>query len=216
MEVGAGAISAGWGGAVTIVGSLKTEAAGGSAVFLGMSSAIEVAGGTAIEGSEVSAEGLLAPTGCPQFVQKVVPGCRLLPQLVQEGASEGVPGTGSAAVGEEAAARAGTASATFGGWAFSLVPHSVQKAESGSPCAPHEEQTGRATVTAAVGWAAIGIGLPHDVQKLADSSTRLPHDVQRAIHFAPGIRTALLPISTSTQDVNLTYFPVAIFSTSCE
>jgi hypothetical protein len=181
-----------------------------------MSSAIEFGAVTAIEGSEVSAEGLLAPTGCPQFVQKVVPGCRLLPQLVQEAASEGMAGPGSTAVGGEAAARAGKASATFGGWAFSFVPHSVQKTESGSPCVPHEEQTGRATVTAAVGCTAAGIGLPHDVQKLADSSTRLPHDVQSAIHFAPGIRTELLPLSTSTQDVNLTYFPVAIFSTSCE
>jgi hypothetical protein len=156
---------------LVIVGSATTADAGGSAVFLGMSSAIEFGAVTAIEGSDVSAEGLLAPTGCPQFVQKVVPGCRLLPQLVQEAAGEGVPGTGSAAVGEEAAARAGKASATFGGWAFSFVPHSVQKAESGSPCVPHEEQTGRATVTAAEGCAAAGIGLPHDVQKLADSST---------------------------------------------
>jgi hypothetical protein len=182
MEVGAGAISAGWGGAVTIVGSLKTEAAGGSAVFLGMSSAIEFGAVTAIEGSDVSAEGLLAPTGCPQFVQKVVPGCRLLPQLVQEAAGEGMAGPASTAFGGEAAAtRAGKASATFGSWAFSFVPHSVQKAESESPSAPHEEQTGRATVTAAVGCTAAGIGLPHDVQKLADSSTPLPHDVQTAI-----------------------------------
>ena len=137
-----------------------------------MSSAIEIAGGTAIAGSDVSAEDLLAPTGCPQFVQKVVPGCRVLPQLVQEAASEGMAGPGSTAVGGEAAAtRAGKASATFGGWTFSFVPHSVQKAESGSPCAPQEEQTGRATVTAAVGCTAVGIGLPHDVQKLAESST---------------------------------------------
>ncbi|HEY2235250.1 MAG TPA: hypothetical protein VGK01_17390 [Candidatus Angelobacter sp.] len=78
---------------------------------------------------------------------------------------------GSTAVGEEAATRAGTASATFGGWAFSFVPHSVQKTESESPSAPHEEQSERATVTAAEGCAAAGIGLPHDVQKLADSST---------------------------------------------
>jgi hypothetical protein len=202
---------------VVIVGSATTaDAAGSSAVFLGLSSAIEFGAVTAIAGSDVSTEGLLAPTGSPQFVQKVVPGCRLLPQLVQEAASEGMAGPGSTAVGGEAAARAGKASATFGGWAFSFVPHSVQKTESGSPCVPHEEQTGRATVTAAVGCTAAGIGLPHDVQKLADSSTRLPHDVQSAIHFAPGIRTELLPLSTSTQDVNLTYFPVAIFSTSCE
>jgi hypothetical protein len=64
----------------------------------------------------------------------------------------------------------------------------VQKTEPGSACAPQKEQTGRATETAAEGCAAAGIGLPHDVQKLADSSTWLPHDVQSAIHSAPGIR----------------------------
>jgi hypothetical protein len=68
----------------------------------------------------------------------------------------------------------------------------VQKTESGSARAPHEEQTGRVTVTAAEGCALAGIGLPHDVQKLADSSTSLPHDVQSAIHFAPDIRNVLL------------------------
>jgi hypothetical protein len=57
----------------------------------------------------------------------------------------------------------------------------VQKSESGSACAPQEEHTGRVTVTAAEGCAAAGIGFPHDVQKLADSSTSLPQDVQTAI-----------------------------------
>lgn len=51
---------------------------------------------------------------------------------------------------------------------------------------------GRVTVTAAEGCTLAGIGLPHDVQKLADFSTSLPHDVQSAIHFAPGIHNALL------------------------
>jgi hypothetical protein len=155
IGVGAGAMYGSSGEGVVIVGSATTaDAAGSSAVFLGLSSAIEFGAVTAIAGSDVSTEGLLAPTGSPQFVQKVVPGCRLLPQLVQEAASEGMAGPGSTAVGGEAAARAGKASATFGGWAFSFVPHSVQKTESGSPCVPHEEQTGRATVTAAVGCTA--------------------------------------------------------------
>jgi hypothetical protein len=110
-------------------------------------------------------------TGCPQFVQKVVPGSSLLPQFVQEAVGEGVAGTGSTAIGGATTATAGTAWVTGAGWAVSGLPHSVQNTEPGSACAPQEEQTGRATVTAAEGCAAAGIGLPHDVQKLADSST---------------------------------------------
>jgi len=54
-------------------------------------------------------------TGCPQFVQKVVPGSSLLPQFVQEEAREGVAGTGSTAVGEATTATAGTAWVTGAG-----------------------------------------------------------------------------------------------------
>src|SRR5258708_29687798 len=96
----------------------------------------------------------------------------------------------------------------------SRLPHSVQNAESGSPCAPHEEQTGRVMVTAAEGCTLAGIGLPHDVQKLADSSTAFPHDVQSAIHFAPGILNALL--CDRLHRPARSYFPAAIFSTSSE
>ncbi|HXO38501.1 MAG TPA: hypothetical protein VN872_07675, partial [Candidatus Acidoferrum sp.] len=93
-------------------------------------------------------------------------------------------------------------------------PHSVQKAEFGSLCAPQDEQTGRVTVTATEGCAAAGIRWPHDVQKLADSSTSLPHDVQSAIHFAPVIRSARLRAESIKPARS--YFPAAIFSTNCE
>jgi hypothetical protein len=46
----------------------------------------------------------------------------------------------------------------------------VQKTESGSASTPQAEQTGRVAEIAAEGCAAAGIGLPHDVQKLAESS----------------------------------------------
>jgi hypothetical protein len=109
-------------------------------------------------------------TCCPQFVQNPVPGSILVPHDVQKGFGEAVGAVVSVSSGA-AAATAGAVSSTDAGSASSLLPHSVQKTESGSACAPHEEQTGRATVTAAEGCAAAGIGLPHDVQKLADSST---------------------------------------------
>src|SRR6476646_3567267 len=109
-------------------------------------------------------------TGCPQFVQKPVPGSSLVPHDVQKGFGE-VVCTAVSAAGGAATATAGAACATGAGSASSRLPHSVQKTEPGSACAPQEGQTGRATVTAAEGCAAAGIGLPHDVQKLADSST---------------------------------------------
>jgi hypothetical protein len=109
-------------------------------------------------------------TGCPQFVQKSVPGSSVLPQFVQKAVGKIVAGAASED-GGTAATIAGAASTTGIGPASSRFPHSVQKTESGSVCAPHEEQTVRVTVTAAEGCAAAGIGLPHDVQKLADSST---------------------------------------------
>ncbi|MGB8130916.1 MAG: hypothetical protein WCG81_14085 [Candidatus Angelobacter sp.] len=121
---------------------------------------------TLLTGSEAATE--LLVVGCPQFVQKPVPCSSLLPQFVQKAVDE-LTGAASAADGAEVAA--GAASATGTGSAFSRLPHSVQKTEPGSVAAPHEEQTGRATVTAAEGCAAVGIGLPHDVQKLADSCT---------------------------------------------
>jgi hypothetical protein len=108
-----------------------------------------------------------------------------------------------------------TGAATATG-AASRLPHSVQNAESGSPCAPHEEQTGRVTVTAAEGCTLAGIGLPHDVQKLADSSTSLPHDVQSAIHFAPGILDSINLETARETYPHAAYFPAEIFSTSCE
>jgi hypothetical protein len=46
---------------------------------------------------------------------------------------------------------------------------------------------GRVTVIVAVAPLVEGMRWPHEVQKLAASSTLLPHDVQSAIHFAPGI-----------------------------
>jgi hypothetical protein len=201
MEIGAGAISAGSGGAVTVVGSLTTGGARGSAVFLGVSSVVEVTGVTAIVGSEVVTEELLvAAAGCPQFVQKLVSGSSFDPQFVQK--AVGDEGAETVSISTGAGSATAASSSIFAGWGFSFAPHSVQKTESGSPCAPQEEQTGRATVTAALGCTAVGIGLPHDVQKLADSSTRLLHDVQNAIHFAPGIRTASL-LSTTTKDLDL-------------
>jgi hypothetical protein len=115
---------------------------------------------------------LVDPTaaGCPQFVQKLDPASILVPHDVQNGLSEAVGAVVSASSGT-AAATAGIASSTGTGSGYSRSPHPVQKTDPGSACAPHEEQTGRATVTAAEGCAAAGIGLPHDVQKLADSST---------------------------------------------
>jgi hypothetical protein len=121
-----------------------------------------------------------ADAGCPQFVQKLVPGSNLLPQFVQNAMDEVAAGAASA--GGEAAATKGassvigvtaatTAEAGSATDAFSRLPHSVQKTEPESACAPQEEQTGRVTETAAEGCAAAGISLPHDVQKLADSST---------------------------------------------
>ncbi|HLK06308.1 MAG TPA: hypothetical protein VKV30_00135 [Candidatus Angelobacter sp.] len=94
----------------------------------------------------------------------------MVPHDVQKGFGEAVGAIVSVS-SEAAAATAGAISSTVAGSASSLFPHSVQKTESGSACAPQEAQTGRATVTAAKGCAAEGIGLPHDVQKLADSST---------------------------------------------
>jgi hypothetical protein len=121
---------------------------------------------------------------------------------------------GCAIAGETLLLDTGVASAVGADRVASCWPHSVQKAESGLPWAPHEEQTGRVTVTAAEGCEAPGIGLPHEVQKLADSSTCLPHDIQSAIHFAPGIRNALLLREASA--LRAAYFPAASFSTSCE
>jgi len=107
-------------------------------------------------------------TGCPQFVQKRISGSSLAPHDVQKGSGKTVVVTASSGT---AAATAGAASATGKDSAANRLPQCVQKTEPGSACAPQEEQTGRATVTAAEGCAAAGIGLPHDVQKLADSST---------------------------------------------
>jgi hypothetical protein len=89
---------------------------------------------------------------------------------VQKGFGEAVGAAVSDTSGI-AAATAGAASTTGAGSPVSRFPHSVQNTEAGSVCAPQKEQTGRLTVTAAEGCAPAGIGLPHDVQKLADSST---------------------------------------------
>jgi hypothetical protein len=123
---------------------------------------------TFVAGSDAATELLIV--GCPQFVQKPVSGSSLLPQFVQNAVNKVVAGVASAR-GGTVVATAEAASTVGAGCVVSRLPHSVQKAESGSAAAPHEEQTGRVTVTAAEGCAAAGIGLPHDVQKLADSST---------------------------------------------
>jgi len=107
---------------------------------------------------------------CPQFVQKLDPGSTFVPHDVQKGLGAAVGAAASASSGTSVVT-AGAASSTGTGLASSRLPHDVQKTEPGSACAPQEEQTGCATVTAAEGCAAAGIGLPHDVQKLADSST---------------------------------------------
>jgi hypothetical protein len=108
--------------------------------------------------------------GCPQFVQKLDPGSILAPHDVQKGLGEAIGAAASASSGTSVMT-AGAASSAGTGSASSRLPHDVQKTEAGSACAPQEEQTGRATVTAAECCAAAGVGLPHDVQKLADSST---------------------------------------------
>jgi len=148
----------------------------------------------AADATFASGVGTLAdPTaaGCPQFVQKRISGSRLAPHDVQKGSGETVGAVVSTATGT-AAATAGIASSTGAVCVSNRLPQCVQKAEPGSACASQEEQTGAATVTAAEGCAAAGIGLPHDVQKLADSSTWLPHDVQSAIHFAPRIHCVIV------------------------
>jgi hypothetical protein len=91
----------------------------------------------------------------------------------------------------------------------------VQNTEPESTCAPQEEQIGRVTVIVAPALL-VDMRWPHEVQKLADSSTSLPQDVQSAIHFAPGIFAAC-PSGLSFTPAEITpYFPAAIFSTSCE
>src|ERR1700739_2330127 len=131
-----------------------------------------------VAGSDATTDLLFA--GCPQFVQNAVPGSSLLPQLMQNavGVAGAVAAFGASAAtttppvnGASSAAPAGAVSTTGEDSVPSRLPHSVQKTEPGSPCAPHEEQIARVTETAADGCAAAGIGLPHDVQKLADSST---------------------------------------------
>jgi hypothetical protein len=123
---------------------------------------------TFVAGSDAATELLIV--GCPQFVQNPVPGSSLLPQFVQNAVNKVITGAASAG-GGAAAVTTGALSTAGAGSVVSRLPHSVQKAESGSAAAPHEEQIGRVTVTAAEGCAAAGIGLPQDVQKLADSST---------------------------------------------
>jgi hypothetical protein len=163
-------------GAIT-VGSAATEVFGvsllsegtvkGSSLLAGLTSECGAAGVSVVVDSVVF-EGELPATGCPQFVQKPVPDSSFDPQFVQNAVSEG----GAVSVmGGTAAATAGAVSITGAGCASSCFPHSVQKTDPGSACAPQVEQTGRVTVTAAEGCAAAGIGLPQDVQKLADSST---------------------------------------------
>ncbi|MGC2742117.1 MAG: hypothetical protein WA672_02955 [Candidatus Angelobacter sp.] len=118
----------------------------------------------------IEEELLAAVTGCPQFVQKPVSIFSPDPQFVQKAVGKVVAEPASAD-GGAFDATAGTPSTTGSACALSGLPHSVQKTESRSACAPQDEQTGRVTVTAAAGAALAGIGLPHDVQKLAFSST---------------------------------------------
>ena len=151
-------------------GSVTAGEMTGSRVFAGASTGVEVACEAAIAGAEVLAAEPPA-AGCSQFVQKGFPASSLAPQVVQNVVSEGVAGADSIADGGVVAVTTETASAPGAGEAFIRLPHSVQKAEPGPASTPQEEQTGRVTVTAAEGCVAAGIGLPHDVQKLADSST---------------------------------------------
>jgi hypothetical protein len=113
-----------------------------------------------------------AATGCPQFVQKPVPDSSFDPQFVQKAMGEFVAGAASTDAGtvDAIVGDAETASATGSACTSSRFPHSVQKTESISASTPQEEQTGHVTVTAEEGCAPAGIGLPHDVQKLAESS----------------------------------------------
>jgi hypothetical protein len=167
-------------GAIT-VGSAATEVFGvsllsdgtvkGSSLLAGLTSECGAAG-TSIVVDSVVFEGELPATGCPQFVQKPVLDSSSDPQFVQKAVGGFVAGGASVDRGLAAIAEAtGASSSTDSARASSRFPHSVQKTDPGSACAPQVEQTGRVTVTAAAGCAAAGIGLPQDVQKLADSST---------------------------------------------